>query len=110
MFDKYRSYNCLYPHRQFSLKIAIRASAATCLSRNLDCNSLQSASIPTAYSVPRQMDSRVGSCKWHLKIAHGYERDPRVVPALRDATSGANAARFVEEGAERGLARENSFG
>jgi len=31
------------------------------------------------------------------------------VAALRDATPGANAARFVEE-EERGLARENSFG
>ncbi|TGZ37436.1 Uncharacterized protein DBV15_10647, partial [Temnothorax longispinosus] len=33
--------------------------------------------------VRRQMDNRVGSCKWHLKIAHGYERDSRVVPTLR---------------------------
>ncbi|KYN16866.1 hypothetical protein ALC57_10845 [Trachymyrmex cornetzi] len=43
------------------------------------------------------MDSRVGSCKWHLKIAYGYERDSRVVPALRSglAQHGANAARFA---------------
>ncbi|KYN31525.1 hypothetical protein ALC56_14406 [Trachymyrmex septentrionalis] len=43
------------------------------------------------------MDSRVGSCKWHLKIVYGYERDSRVVPALRSglAQSGANAARFA---------------
>lgn len=47
-------------------------------------NPFQSVSTSAAYSVRRQMDSRVGSCKWHLKIAYGYERDSGVVPALRD--------------------------
>lgn len=28
------------------------------------------------------MDSRRGSCIWHLKIVRGYERDSRVVPVL----------------------------
>lgn len=46
-------------------------------------NPPQSVSTSAAYSVRRQMDSRVGSCKWHLKIAHGYESDSRVVPDLR---------------------------
>ncbi|EGI71018.1 hypothetical protein G5I_00127 [Acromyrmex echinatior] len=57
----------------------------------------QSVSTSPAYSVRRQMDSLVGSCKWHLKIAYGYERDSRVVPTLRSglAQPGANAARFA---------------
>jgi len=64
-------------------------------------NPLQSVSTSPAYSVRRQMDSRVGSCKWHLKIAYGYERDSRVVPTLRSglAQPGANAARFARAGA-----------
>ncbi|KYN00995.1 hypothetical protein ALC62_08221 [Cyphomyrmex costatus] len=63
-------------------------------------NPPQSVSTSAAYSVRRQMDNRVGSCKWHLKIAYGYERDSRVVPALRGglAQSGANAARFARKG------------
>lgn len=71
----------------FSLKIAIHAFATTCLSRS----ARRSFSTSAAYSVQRRADSRVASCKWHLKIAHGYERDPRVVPALRDGLAQPSA-------------------
>lgn len=67
----------------------------------------RSFSTSAAYSVRPRTDNRVVSCKWHLKIAHGYERDPRVVPALRDPWRKCGAVcggRRIENG--RGEGRE----
>lgn len=61
MFDKDRSYNCLYLHRRFSLR---KSRFMLPLPPVLVAHAIRFKALPFrpfAYSVPRQMDSHVAS-------------------------------------------------